>query len=270
MKDVVIFGVVRPRRLRMCEQSTPKREDDRPSSQVLVGCCGFPKARAAYYRHFNVVEIQQTFYRLPEVATVQGWRAEAPPEFIFTLKAWQLITHEPDSPTYRRSGIAAPETLQGRCGSFRPTPEVAEAWTRTLQLARAVHAQVVVFQCPARFTPTPEHISNLRAFFQRIERDHMLLAWEPRGDWPDELVRLLCRELELIHCVDPFQRQPAYGTPAYFRLHGRTGYRYQYTDEDLRQLDDWCRRHPSVYCLFNNVTMWEDALRFQQMIGMKR
>lgn len=252
----------------MFEQGTPKWDDDPPPGAIWVGCCGFPKARATYYRHFNVVEIQQTFYRLPDLATAQRWRAEAPPDFTFTMKAWQLITHEPDSPTYRRSGIAAPETLRGRCGAFRPTPEVDEAWTRTLQLARALHAPVVVFQCPARFTPTAEHASNLRAFFQRIERDGLLLAWEPRGDWSDALVRSLCHELELIHCVDPFQRPPVYGTPAYFRLHGRTGYRYQYTDEDLQQLHYWCSQHEAVYCLFNNVTMWEDALRFQQLIGM--
>ncbi|PWH17991.1 MAG: DUF72 domain-containing protein [Ardenticatenia bacterium] len=254
----------------MFEQSTPRWDGSPPQGAVWVGCCGFPKARATYYRHFQVVEIQQTFYQLPEIATAQRWRTEAPPEFIFTMKAWQLITHEPDSPTYRRSGIAAPEQLLGRCGSFRPTPEVEEAWTRTLQIARAVRAQVVVFQCPARFTPTAEHVSHLRAFFQHIERDNLVLAWEPRGDWPDELVRSLCRELDLIHCVDPFQRQPVYATLAYFRLHGRTGYRYQFTDDDLRQLDDWCRQHTSVYCLFNNVAMWEDALRFQQMIGRTR
>ncbi|MCS7260978.1 MAG: DUF72 domain-containing protein [Anaerolineae bacterium] len=250
----------------MGEQDAPVWKDEPLPGTVWVGCCGFPKARATYYRHFNVVEIQQTFYRLPEVATAQRWRAEAPPHFVFTLKAWQLITHEVDSPTYRRSGIAAPETLRGRCGAFRPTPEVDEAWTRTLQFARALHATVVVFQCPARFTPTPQHVADLRAFFQRIERDALLLAWEPRGDWPDALVRALCHELELIHCVDPFQRQPVYGTPAYFRLHGRTGYRYQYTDADLEQLDDWCKAQAAVYCLFNNVTMWEDALRFQRRV----
>ncbi|MGQ9500800.1 MAG: DUF72 domain-containing protein [Anaerolineae bacterium] len=253
----------------MFEQGAPKWEDDPPQGEVRVGCCGFPKARGTYFRHFNVVEIQQTFYRLPDVVTAQRWRTEAPPGFIFTMKAWQLITHEPNSPTYRRSGIPAPETLLGQCGSFRPAAEVEEAWTRTLQFARALHAQVVVFQCPARFTPTPEHVSNLRAFFQRAERDHLLLAWEPRGDWPDELVYSLCRELELIHCVDPFQHRSLYGTPAYFRLHGRTGYRYQYTDEDLHQLHRWCIEYESAYCLFNNVTMWEDALRFHQMIGLR-
>jgi len=245
---------------------TPR--DNLPHAEVLVGCCGFPKARAVYYAHFKAVEIQQTFYRLPDIATAERWRAEAPPGFVFTMKAWQLITHEPSSPTYRRSGIAAPATLLGRCGSFRGTPEVAEAWTHTLQFARALSARLIVFQCPASFTPAPENVASLRAFFERAERDDLLLAWEPRGAWPDELVRSLCQDLGLIHCVDPFQRQPLYGTPAYFRLHGRTGYRYQYTDDDLRQLRDQCAGYPTVYCLFNNVTMWEDALRFQQMIGV--
>jgi uncharacterized protein YecE (DUF72 family) len=33
--------------------------------RVKVGCCGFPLAKAEYYRWFPVVEIQQTFYNPP-------------------------------------------------------------------------------------------------------------------------------------------------------------------------------------------------------------
>ncbi|HIC91498.1 MAG TPA: DUF72 domain-containing protein, partial [Syntrophaceae bacterium] len=72
---------------------------------IKVGCCGFPKAKGIYYQQFKVVEIQQTFYQIPRVSTVQKWREEAPPDFEFTLKAWQLITHPSQSPTYRRLKI---------------------------------------------------------------------------------------------------------------------------------------------------------------------
>jgi uncharacterized protein YecE (DUF72 family) len=65
--------------------------------------------------------------------------------------------------------------------------------------------------------------------------------------------------------VDPFQRISVHGSPAYFRLHGRGRYRYRYTDDDLRQLKAWCAQHPEVYCLFNNLWMWDDALRFKGM-----
>jgi uncharacterized protein YecE (DUF72 family) len=61
---------------------------------IKIGCCGFPVAQARYARHFPVVEVQQTFYQVPSLATLAGWRERLPSDFEFTLKAWQLITHE--------------------------------------------------------------------------------------------------------------------------------------------------------------------------------
>lgn len=232
---------------------------------IKVGCCGFPKAKKEYYTHFPVVEVQQTFYQPPQVETAQKWRAQAPPGFEFTLKAWQLITHKPTSPTYRRlrMEIGKPD----RFGFFRPTDEVLTAWERTKEIAQALEARIVLFQCPASFTPTEEHIADMCAFFQLIGRDGLLLTWEPRGEWSDDLVRETCQELGLIHCVDPFQRPSVYGEVAYFRLHGIGGYRYRYTDEDLPRLLDWCREYEEGYCLFNNISMFEDALRMKEVIG---
>ena len=70
---------------------------------IRVGCCGFPRARSEYYKAFQLVEVQQTFYHPPALKTVEKWRSDAPGDFEFTLKAWQLITHEFKSPNYRRS-----------------------------------------------------------------------------------------------------------------------------------------------------------------------
>jgi hypothetical protein len=71
-------------------------------TQVRVGSCGFPQALAPYAKTFPVVEVQQTFYQPPLLNTLEKWRTQVPAEFEFTLKAWQLITHESSSPTYRR------------------------------------------------------------------------------------------------------------------------------------------------------------------------
>ena len=232
---------------------------------MRVGCCGFAKARAEYFEHFALVEIQQTFYKPPRLETAQRWRAEAPPDFEFALKAWQLITHVPGSPTYRKAKIEVEEP--NRYGAFRPTEEVFAAWERTQEIAEALEAKIVVFQCPASFRPTEEHKANVRAFFRSIDRGGLTLAWEPRGPWGDDEVRGLCTELGLMHCVDPFQRQPVHGQLAYFRLHGKGGYRYRYNDEDLMTLLEWCRPYGEAYCLFNNVSMWDDAVRFKEMIG---
>ena len=143
------------------------------------------------------------------------------------------------------------------------------AWHTTLEVARALHARVIVFQCPPSFTPTEQHRRDLVQFFSHIARDdpHVVLAWEPRGAWDDELVSRLCRDLGLIHCVDPFRRAPLPGEPAYFRLHGIGGYRYLYTEGDLLRLLDMCRAKQEVYCLFNNVQMWDSARRFQALVS---
>jgi len=227
-----------------------------------IGCCGFPKARRQYYQHLSLVEVQQTFYKLPRLTTAQAWRADAPPEFEFTLKASQIITHPASSPTYRQAGlkIEHPE----RCGFFRRTDEVHEAWARTRVIAEALRAPLVVFQCPASFTPSAEHIANLRAFFGSVERGGLRFAWEPRGEWPAETVAALCRDLDLVHVVDPFRRTSVTRGLAYWRLHGVSGYRYRYTETDLARLFDMCRGYDQVYCLFNNVSMWDDALRLTE------
>jgi len=172
--------------------------------EVRIGLCGFTMAFADYVREFGVVEVQQTFYEPPRDATLLRWRRQAPPAFEFTLKAWQLITHEASSPTYRR--LRRPLTAEERraCGGFRTSPVVLEAWARTLACARLLRASAVLLQCPRSFRPTPESADRMREFFAAVERPAGLrVLWEPRGPWPAEFVRELCRELELVHVVDP-------------------------------------------------------------------
>ncbi len=226
-----------------------------------VGCCGFPKARSRYWERFRAVEVQKTFYQPPRVETLRRWRAEAPPGAVFTLKAWQLVTHPASSPTYRRLSRPVPAGARGRCGLFRPTPEVREAWEVTLGAARALEAEVILLQCPARFTPTAEHLENIRRFFGSVDRGPFVLAWEPRGAWPPELVARLCAELDLVHALDPFAGASATPERLYYRLHGKGGYRYRYTDEDLEELAEGCRGRDG-FVFFNNVAMWDDATRF--------
>ena len=46
-----------------------------------------------YGDRFPTVEINYTFYRMPNARTIAGWNADTPPGFSFTLKAPQRITH---------------------------------------------------------------------------------------------------------------------------------------------------------------------------------
>ena len=239
-----------------------------PEGGIKVGCCGFAAAQKEYFALFPLIEIQNTFYQLPRLGTAEKWRAAAPSGFEFTMKAWQLITHEPSSPTYRRLKSRIDPARMDRYGGFRPTAEVLEAWGRTAEFAGTLGASIIVFQCPASFRPTGENVGRMGDFFNRINRHDFRFAWEPRGVWPEKLVFELCSQLNLTHCVDPFKNQPLYGDFFYFRLHGITGYAYRYTEEDLKRLAAWKGRKPN-YFLFNNNWMKEDALRFTSLMEIE-
>ena len=242
---------------------------------MRVGCCGFPLSLARYAQLFRVVEVQQTFYQPPTARTLEKWRAQVPPEFEFTLKAWQLITHDASSPTYRRLREPLSEQEKHEAGAFRPTAPVGRAWERTLEAARILRSRAILLQCPARFTPTSENKENLRSFVRRIRPDlrvgspqeHIALVWEPRGEWKLEEVKELCLELGLVHGVDPLQKTPATAGLGYFRLHGRTGYRHRYSNAELEELRVRARTFSPCYVFFNNLSMREDARRFLELMG---
>jgi uncharacterized protein YecE (DUF72 family) len=77
---------------------------------VRVGTSGYnyPEWKGAFYpaglapakmlpyyaEHFATVEINHTFYRMPNAKTVAGWMAATPPSFTFVLKAPKRITHD--------------------------------------------------------------------------------------------------------------------------------------------------------------------------------
>jgi uncharacterized protein YecE (DUF72 family) len=46
-----------------------------------------------YAQHFDTVEVNNTFYRLPLRSSVAKWVAETPPGFLFTIKASRYLTH---------------------------------------------------------------------------------------------------------------------------------------------------------------------------------
>jgi uncharacterized protein YecE (DUF72 family) len=130
-------------------------------------------------------------------------------------------------------------------------------------------ASVVLFQCPASFQPSRANIENLSRFFQKIGPQPFRLAWEPRGPWQAEIVRDLCAQYRLIHCVDPLVSAPDPGNATYWRLHGKGSYSYRYTDDDLlelRKLLFQAPPQPQAYILFNNVTMKEEASRFRRLL----
>ncbi len=47
-----------------------------------------------YAEHFDAVEVDSTYYRIPSASTVKGWHDKTPPGFVFAAKIPQIITHE--------------------------------------------------------------------------------------------------------------------------------------------------------------------------------
>lgn len=76
---------------------------------LRIGCSGFfykewkevfyPKGVAQkdwfsfYSQHFNTIEINSTFYKMPTAKSFEKWYSDSPADFLFTIKAPRLITH---------------------------------------------------------------------------------------------------------------------------------------------------------------------------------
>jgi uncharacterized protein YecE (DUF72 family) len=232
------------------------------AGSAKVGTCGFGLAKANYAKAFSCVEVQHTFYQPPQLKTLERWRQEMPADFEFTLKAWQLITHDARSPTFRRLKRKLSASEKREAGYFRSTAIVREAWDVTVASARTLRSRTILFQCPASFTQTKENIASLDKFFSGIDRQDLNLCWEPRGHWDSAIVKSICSALELCHVVDPFVARTMTPDRCYFRLHGRRGWRYQYEAGELEELAAALPRRKSCYVFFNNSKMTEDAIRF--------
>lgn len=242
-----------------------------------IGCCGWSYLNVhdfddvytkphksklqAYAELFSTVEINSTFYRLPRLSTAEKWRKEADaitPEFEFTVKAFQGITHR-----HRFHG-------QGPLDHFETLKEICSK----------LKAQIILFQSPASFTPTRVNIDAMQNFFGEVERDTLLCVWEPRGSWYDEpsLIAEVCAACNLIHCVDPFRNdQLVFGKIAYFRVHGfgkPSMYRYDFSGDELQRLLKIIQALPrstrDVYVFFNNVECYRNGLQFIEMVRSSR
>lgn len=246
------------------------------SKHVKVGCCGFPVARAKYYEVFEVVELQNTFYDLPDIEWAIRVRREAPGGFEFTVKAWQVITHHSTSPTWKKMR-KKPEGEVEKYGYLRPTRENFVALEKTIEVARALESRIIVLQTPGSMPYTDESVRWVNDFFEEASSiaSGIILAWEPRGEWAKapELTRLLERH-GIIHVTDLLREKPLLINKGvlYTRLHGLGGgevnYSYTYTPEDLSRLKILLEEFSfeKAYVMFNNVKMWQNAQEFKTLL----
>jgi hypothetical protein len=115
-------------------------------NQHIVGCCGWTEAQAKYVRSFDAIELQTTFYQPPANPVAQRWKATAPVNFKFRMKAWQLITH--------------PGGGSERTGEGSKTTSARERTPSGSGVGRR-------FEDHSRSLPTPEFLCSINDYVSR-------------------------------------------------------------------------------------------------------
>ncbi len=250
--------------------------------KVFVGCCGFPRSRRIYFTKYKLVELQNTFYSLPSETWIKNLLKDTPSDAIITIKAWQVITHPHNSPTWKKIKEKPLGALENY-GYLKPTRENYSAWDKVLDIAIKVRAKVIVLQTPASLPYNDESKKWIKEFLKNIRsitpRD-IVIGWEPRGLWSREEAReilgSILEETSVTHVVDLLKIEPVYIEEIlYSRLHGLGGkevnYRYKYTENDLNILANKILelKFNKVYVLFNNIYMFDDGLKFKEIAANK-
>jgi uncharacterized protein YecE (DUF72 family) len=210
-----------------------------------------------YQETFGLVELNTTFYSYPKMPTVAKWREKAPENFEFTVKAHQDISHK---------------------FKFKSEPSI-KAFEQMKQICKALRARILLIQTPGSFKP--DKLRDTQEFLSKINREGLTVVWETRGpSWDEphmrERLAKLLRELDVPHVTDPFKAMPTYTSDlAYFRLHGlgERMYYYQYSDAEFKRLHKLIEpleaEGKQIYLLFNNLSMFDDALRFMHYLETK-
>lgn len=204
----------------------------------------------AYSRIFNFVEVNSTFYHIPQLKEVEKWRRSVPSGFRFSVRAHQSITHH-----YR----------------LRPVDGTIEAFERMKQICSALDAEVMHLQTPPSFELTKTSIMNFQNLLSSINLQNLRLALEIRRakfpQLPPELLKTM-QEYNIIHCTDLSRAEkPAYESDIlYTRLFGLGTHNvYQPTDDELAEIDKMGSdgKSEKIVMSFHFVRMYKDAARFK-------
>ncbi|MFZ0198872.1 MAG: DUF72 domain-containing protein [Candidatus Sulfotelmatobacter sp.] len=190
-----------------------------------------------YLQHFDTVELNNSFYRLPTAQTFDSWRNSTPPDFIFAVKASRFITHN--------KKLKDPEN------------ELNNLLPRAVHLGRKLGP--ILFQLPPHWRTNPARLAGLLKALPRELR----YAFEFRElSWLNPEVDTILRKFNAAFCI---YELAGYHAPlrltadyAYIRLHGPDAGKYQgsYGDESLlkwaRQIGEWSADLKAVYVYFDN------------------
>jgi len=210
-----------------------------------------------YARHFDTVEINMTFYRLPRATSVARWVAESPADFLFAVKASRYITH-----------IKRLQDVE---------PNLAILYERIAPLLASPKMGPLLWQLPPTFRRDDERLARALAAFPPRQRHCVEFR---HASWFAADVMALLRERNVALVigdrpqVHPFQTEELTADYTFVRFHGGTrGSNGNYNHEELEvwaaRLRDWSRR-VEVFTYFNND--WEgyaieNALHLKRLLG---
>jgi uncharacterized protein YecE (DUF72 family) len=191
---------------------------------------------AYYIKHLSTVEVNNTFYQLPEEGTLINWRDTVPEDFVFAVKASRYITHmkklkDPQEPV---------TTFLGRIDALGD------------------NLGPILFQLPPRWYFNRERLAS----FLEVLPSGQRYAFELRDpDWLNEQAYQILAEHNAALCIYDFKgRQAPKKVTAdfvYVRLHGPNGaYQGKYSAEALtgwaEDMSRWQHQGKDVYCYFDN------------------
>jgi uncharacterized protein YecE (DUF72 family) len=273
-------------------------------TEIRIGTCSwadealskhwYPKGlpageRLAHYaQHFDTVEVDSTYYRLPAEEMVRRWAERTPDDFVMHVKAFGLMTRHPVKlealpPELRDE---APTDDKGRVE--RPSREFrAEVFRRFLEALEPLRSEGklggILFQFPSYVVYKDRSLDYLQWAREQLGDDEMLVEFR-HVSWlddehRDETLRFL-EELGATHVIVDAPRIEgaknvvptvlALTSPmAYVRFHGRNAdtwnkrggsaaerFDYLYSEEELQEwvgpLRELAGQAEQAYAFFNN------------------
>lgn len=207
-----------------------------------------------YAGHFHTVEINNSFYQLPEQKTFERWRKQVPDGFTFAVKASRYITH------------------------MKKLKEPQQSLKNFMKRVTALENKLgpILFQLPPRWRFNFERLED---FLKALPSDFKY-AFEFRdASWRQpETYEALARH-KAAFCIYQLKGElaPKEVTTdfVYVRLHGpkQAAYKGQYTQETLAgwvgAFSAWTKQGKKIYCYFDNDEKGyaaQDALKLQNMI----
>ena len=222
---------------------------------------------AFYAEHFDTVEINSSFYRVPTPDTTGDWAKRTPANFEFSLKLYQKFTH--------------PEMFQKASGKdpWNLGEKDVDEFRRALDpLANAGKLGALLAQFPASFKNEPDSRAYLEWLLEQFKSYQVAVELRHRtwSDDPRETLKLLeAADAAWTQIDEPKFKlsirqdlRPNVGAFYYLRLHGRNAknwwkheksedrYNYLYTSEELEPIveavEDASRKVRKAYLYANN------------------